>query len=254
MATRKTKTLGNVTTVTTIGTDKFIPITDSNGNVTKVSLASLKSALLGGIDLEAVNDNVFIMYHRKSDNYPLAVKTSKWASLQNSGEIADGVLVMDGDKFIVVAPTEATLYWSSANVSGGGTTTSDRVTAFADFNGKQNTASQITHGECSGTSYAPGYCHSYSRANANGQGLTAGKWWLPSMGELMIIYANMKKINYALSLISGSSQLVENWYWSSTESSASTAWFLFLADGGAYNLYTKDTVQYRVRPVSAFIG
>lgn len=254
MATKKTKTLGNVTTVTTIGTDKFIPITDGNGNVTKVSLASLKSALLGGIDLEAVNDNVFIMYHRKSDDFPLAVKTSKRTSLQNSGEIADGVLVMDGDKFIVVAPTEATLYWSSADVSGGGTTTSDRVTAFADFNGKQNTASQITHSECSGTSYAPGYCHSYSRVNANGKGLTAGKWWLPSMGELMVIYANMKKINYALSLISGASQLVENWYWSSTEVSASYAWPLHLDGGGAGNWHTKSTTHYRVRPVSAFVS
>ena len=254
MTTRKTKTLANVTTVATIGTDKFIPITDSNGNVTKVSLASLKSSLLGGIDLETVNDNVFIMYHRKSDDFPLAVKTSKWASLQNSGEIADGVLVMDGDKFIVVAPTEATLKWSSSDVNGGGTTTSDRVTAFADFNGKQNTASQVAHNECSGASYAPGYCHSYSRVNANGKGLTAGKWWLPSVGELMIIYANMKKINYALSLISGSSQLVENWYWSSTEASASNAWNLNLNDGGAGNWNTKTTNQNRVRPVSAFVS
>lgn len=254
MATRKTKTLRDVTTVATIGTDKFIPITDGNGNVTKVSLASLKSALLGGIDLESVNDNIFIMYHRKSDDFPLAVKTSKWASLQNSGEIADGVLVMDGDKFIVVAPTEATLKWSSSDVSGGGTTTSDRVTAFADFNGKQNTASQITHNECSGTSYAPGYCHSYSRANANGKGLTAGKWWLPSMGELMVIYANMKKINYALSLISGASQLVEDAYWSSTEASASSAWLLYLNVGSAYYWGTKTTTQHRVRPVSAFVS
>lgn len=254
MTTRKTKTLRDVSAVATIGTDKFIPITDGNGNVTKVSLASLKSALLGGIDLEAVNDNVFIMYHRKSDDFPLAVKTSKWAALQNSGEIADGVLVMDGGKFIVVAPTEATLLWSSGAVSGGGTTTSDRVTAFADFNGKQSTANQITHNECSGTSYAPGYCHSYSRVNANGKGLTAGKWWLPSMGELMIIYANMKKINYALSLISGSSQLVENLYWSSTEASASGAWFLRLNDGIAGHGYTKPTYQGRVRPVSAFVS
>ena len=254
MATRKAKTLGNVTTVATIGTDKFIPITDSNGKVTKVSLASVKSALLGGIDLEAVNDNVFIMYHRKNDDYPLAVKTSKWAALQNSGEIADGVLVMDGDKFIVVAPTEATLLWSSGAVSGGGTTTSDRVTAFADFNGKQSTANQITHNECRGTSYAPGYCHSYSRVNANGKGLTAGKWWLPSMGELMVIYANMKKINYALSLISGASQLAENWYWSSTEASASSAWVLNLNDGSAFNWLTKATYQCRVRPVSAFVS
>lgn len=254
MATRKTKTLGNVATVATIGTDKFIPITDGSGNVTKITLANLKSALLAGMDLNAMNDGVFIMFHRNSDDYPLAVKPHKWASYQSSGEIAEGVLVVEGGKMLVVAPTEATLTWSSAAVSAGGKTTTDRLTALDDWAGKTSTAEQVKHSECNTTSYAPGYCHSYSRANANGKGLTAGKWWLPSMGELMVIYANMKKINYALSLISGASQLAENWYWSSTEASASNAWNLYLSDGLALNWGLKTTYQYRVRPVSAFVS
>ena len=74
------------------------------------------------------------------------------------------------------------------------------------------------------------------------------------MGELMVIYANMRKINYALSLISGASQLVENAYWSSTEASASLAWGLYLSDGGAGYWSTKATGQGRVRPVSAFVS
>ena len=97
-----------------------------------------------------------------------------------------------------------------------------------------------------------GFCASYERVNANGQGLTAGKWWLPSLGELMMIYANMRKINYALSLINGATQLAETWYWSSTEYSATYAWILFLFDGYAGG-YTKATYQGRVRPVSAFL-
>lgn len=259
MATRKTKTLANVTTVTTIGTDKFIPITDSNGNVTKVSLESLKSSLLGGIDLEAVNDNVFIMYHRKSDDYPLIVKPHKWTSLQNGGEIADGVAIVEGGKILVVAPTQATtkLTWSSGEVSGGGTTTWDRVTAFNDWNGKTNTQKQIAaskEGAVTNTaSYAPGFCNLYSRSNANGKGLTAGKWWLPSLGEMMMIFANMTKVNYALSLISGATQLVEDAYWNSTEASATNAWYLALSDGAANN-YAKASYQRYVRAVSAFIS
>ena len=254
MATRKTKTLGNVATVATIGTDKFIPITDGSGNVTKITLANLKSALLAGMDLNAMNDGVFIMFHRNSDDYPLAVKPHKWASYQSSGEIAEGVLVVEGGKMLVVAPTEATLTWSSAAVSAGGKTTTDRLTALDDWAGKTSTAEQVKHSECNTTSYAPGYCHSYSRANANGKGLTAGKWWLPSMGELMVIYANMKKINYALSLISGASQLAENWYWSSTEVSASFAWYMYLGDGSAATWALKAACQGRVRPVSAFVS
>lgn len=252
MATKKTKTLAAVTTVTTVNTSQTIPLTDASGNVTKISLANLKASLLAGIDLNGINDGVFIMFHRNSDNYPLMVKPHKWASYQNSGEIAEGVVVVEGGKILVVAPTETSLYWSSAAVSGGGKTTTDRLTALDDWTGKASTAAQIKHTECSSASYAPGYCAQYSRVNANGKGLTAERWWLPSLGELMMIYANMRKINYALSLIEGATQLAETWYWSSTESSATYAWYLGLGNGGAGN-GTKATYQYRVRAVSAFL-
>ena len=211
-----------------------------------------KGLLKAGIDLNAMYDGVFIMFHRKSDNYPLEVKPDKWASYQNSGEIAEGVMVVEGGKILVVAPTEATLYWSSAAVSAGGKTTTDRETALNDWTGKTSTAAQITHSECNTESYAPGFCASYSRVNANGQGLTAGSWWLPSLGELMMIYANMRKINYALSLINGATQLAETIYWSSTEYSAIYAWILTLGDGNAFGS-AKATFQYRIRPVSAFL-
>lgn len=249
---KKTKTLAAVTTVTSMSASQYIPLSDGSGNVTKITLANLKASLLGGLNLNAMNDGVFIMFHRKSDDYPLAVKPDKWASYQNSGEIAEGVMVVEGGKILVVAPTEATLYWSSAAVSAGGKTTTDRGTALNDWTGKASTAAQITHNECKTESYAPGFCASYERVNANGQGLTAGKWWLPSLGELMMIYANMRKINYALSLINGATQLAETWYWSSTEYSATYAWGLSLNDGNAFS-NAKATSQYRVRPVSAFL-
>lgn len=250
---KKTKTLGTVTTVTSMNTSQYIPLTDGSGNVTKITLANLKASLLAGLNLNAMNDGVFIMFHRKSDDYPLAVKPDKWASYQNSGEIAEGVMIVEGGKILVVAPTEATLYWSSAAVSAGGKTTTDRETALNDWTGKTSTAAQITHDECKTESYAPGFCASYERVNANGQGLTAGKWWLPSLGELMMIYANMRKINYALSLINGATQLAETAYWSSTESSAINAWSLYLSNGIAGG-NPKATHQYRVRPVSAFLN
>ena len=213
-----------------------------------------KGLLKAGVDLNSMNDGVFIMFHRKSDDYSLAVKPDKWASYQNSGEIAEGVMVVEGGKILVVAPTEATLYWSSAAVSAGGKTTTDRETALNDWTGKTSTAAQITHNECKTESYAPGFCASYERVNANGQGLTAGKWWLPSLGELMMIYANMRKINYALSLINGATQLAETWYWSSTESSAAYAWSLDLSNGSASRWGPKASGQGRVRPVSAFLN
>lgn len=256
---KQTKKLSTKTTVAQINaTDKF-PITDANGVVSLVTLATIKAAIMDGASLNAMYDGVFIMYHRKSDDYPLMVKPHKWTSIQSSGEIADGVVVVEGGKCLVVAPTESAskLTWSSAAISGGGTTTSDRVTAINDWNGKTNTAQQIAHSTSSAVtntaSYAPGFCNLYSRANANGKGLTAGKWWLPSLGEMMMIYANMTKINYALSLINGATQLVEDAYWTSTEGSATSAWFLLLSSGGAGS-GTKASFTGRVRAVSAFIA
>ena len=259
MAVKKTKKLSGRETVTTINNDQKFPVTDTNGKVTLISLANLKTALLAGMSLNGLYDGIFIMYHRKNDDYPLMVKPNKWTSLQKSGEIADGVVVVEGGKILVVAPTESTygLTWSSAAISGGGTTTFDRVTAMNDWSGKANTAAIIKASKADAvtntTQYAPGYCNLYSRVNVNNEGLTAGKWWLPSLGEMMMIYANMTKINYALSLITGATQLVEDWYWTSTESSATRAWYLRL-NYGTGNWTTKASSTVRVRAVSAFIS
>ena len=182
-----------------------------------------------------------------------------WTAQQIAGEIADGVVVVEGGRLLVVAPTESPtrLYWSSAAVAGGGFTTTDRVAAYNDWTGKTSTAAQVaasTAGAITNTaSYAPGFCNLYSRTNANGQGLTAGKWWQPSIGELMMMYANFNKINYALSLITGAELLFRDAYWSSSELGSPDAWNLILSVGIMYN-YTKATYQYRVRAVSEFIS
>ena len=256
--TKQTKKLSAQTTVTTVADGQKIPMTDALGNVTLIALADLKNAIIGGIKLNGIEDGIFIMYHRKSDSYPLMVKPHKWPATQTSGETADGVVIVEGGKCLVVAPTESgsSLNWSSAAISGGGVTTSDRIAAIADWAGKTNTAAQIAASGSTVTntaSYAPGFCNLYSRLNANGSGLPAGKWWLPSMGEMMMIYANMIKVNYALSLISGATQLVEDAYWTSTETSATIAWLLILAYGGMFS-GTKAAGAHHVRPVSAFIS
>lgn len=232
-------------------------IVGASGN--RIKVESLRPAILGDVNLELIMSNIFIMCHRKRDNFPLMVKPHKWASLQSSGEIADGVVIVEGGKVLVVAPTEADsagILWSFASVSGGATTTSDRVTAMNDWNGRANTTAIIAASSSSAVTntaaYAPGFCNLYSRVNANGYGLTAGKWWLPSAGEMMMIYANMTKINYCLSLISGATQLLENWYWTSTEHSAMNAWYLDLGNGHLH-VTVKGKARVGVRPVSAFI-
>lgn len=75
--------------------------------------------------------------------------------------------------------------------------------------------------------------------------------YIPSLGELYFMLAHFTRINAALEAVGGE-PLHNDWYWSSTQYSATTAWYLGLDDGSAYR-YTKATTQYRVRPVSAFL-
>lgn len=248
-----------------IKTRKISDWLSANGQaVTNASKATMEDAIRA--DIGQLYDGVFIMFHRKSDNIPLAVRLSEWASYQNNGEVAEGVLLIEGGRHLVIAPTEGVdKKWSSKPVSSsdtsgsvqitGVTTTGDRITALNDFAGRANTTAIINGSTSSNVTdtdaYAAGFCNRYSRTNANGEGLTAGRWWLPSEGEMAMILANFDKINYALSKISGATQLQNAWYWSSTQISATSAWTLNLHDG--YVRYYDKFNQIRVRPVSAFL-
>lgn len=264
------KTLKTVNAVTTVNSNQTFPLVDSNGNITRITLDALREVVTGGLDLNAIEDGIFIMYHRTSDGYPLMVKPHQWPSIESGGEVADGVVIFEGGRHLVVAPTQAdALPWASAAVQADSpnygnddnyaaeVSGNNRLAAMLDFNGRQHTdaaikASSSAH-VTNTVSYAPGYCRAYSRANSKGKGLTAGYWWLPSVGELLIMYANKLKINYALSLIKGAQLLDSSWYWSSTEGSSADAWRLYFSGGYLYGWNAKVQYKGRVRPVSAFL-
>lgn len=252
-----------------IQTKKISAWLSANGQaVTNASLNTMKPYLEK--NMAQMYDGVFIMYHRANDGYPLMVAPAQWPSLEAGGEIADGVVIFEGGRHLVVAPTQAdALPWSSAEVQADSpnygnddnfaaqVNGNNRLAAMLDFNGRQHTDAAIKASSdahvTNAAAYAPGYCKLYSRANSKGEGLTAGYWWLPSAGELLMMYANKAKINYALSLIKGAQQLDTNWYWSSTEGSPANAWDLSFGVGylGSWGNKVKDKIH--VRPVSAFL-
>ena len=80
----------------------------------------------------------------------------------------------------------------------------------------------------------------------------ADDWYIPSLGELHRIFINKKAINAALEFAKGD-KLQDRWYWTSTESSATTAWRLSLDGGGTNRWRAKASDTGRVRAVSAFI-
>ena len=77
------------------------------------------------------------------------------------------------------------------------------------------------------------------------------KEYIPSLGQLYFILAHFREINGALNAVGGD-PLQDLWYWTSTEYSATDAWYLGLDYGDALS-YTKAANQYRVRAVSAFL-
>ena len=254
------KNLNALPTVSTLGSTRSLIVTDdSSGKGYRMSKVNLKSEL-GSISIDDVMDNVFIMCHRYEtvgdkpsvDNYPTCWRPSEWASREAKGEVATGVLLIDGGRKLVIAPTEKTSTWST-NTLLCGTAQNDRLLTQELYNGKENCKKILTNATMAaeGDASAVGWCNAYERVNAGGKGLKSGAWWLPSLGELYLIFANYTKINYALSKISGATLLSKNSYWSCTENSATSAWGLSFTYGGQYN-NSKSGNQIRVRPVSAF--
>ena len=74
--------------------------------------------------------------------------------------------------------------------------------------------------------------------------------YIPSLGEMLFVFLNRKAINEALEAVGGTS-IDGVWYWTSTEYSATLAWYLYLRHGTASS-GTKASGAYRVRAVSAF--
>lgn len=216
--------------------------------------------------LRAATDGCFVTYHRKSDNFPLAVPYQSWPALEQAGEVADGVLVLiDGQAPIIVAPTQTNLKWSKNAIAVNADTGGDYTKAYVDYTGKTRTAAIMAKGvelfgenEEEWTQYAPAWCNAYDRSYNKGDeagtmiGIGAGKWWLPSIAELLTIWKHKYAINLCLSVISGASQLSESWYWSSTEYSATCAWTLDLDAGSLNHWNGKVQGSGYVRAVAAF--
>ena len=79
--------------------------------------------------------------------------------------------------------------------------------------------------------------------------LEAGQY-IPAVGEMYLIYLHKKALNEALESVGGE-PIADDWYWTSTEGSATGAWFLSIGNGYIAN-DAKAMNVHHVRPVSAF--
>ena len=154
-------------------------------------------------------------------------------------EDAMGVLLVQGERSIIIAlrdcndgkETTLTKQKDPSNLKGNYIDTC--IDAVADWNGQKNTEHLKAVGLSDNISLSDG-------------------WYIPSMGEMLLIFTHRKEVNAALEK-AGGQPIADDWYWTSTECSATNAWLLNLNDGAMLS-NPKATYTFRVRPVSAFIS
>lgn len=148
-----------------------------------------------------------------------------------------GIGVKQGDRAVMVALRDAANGKDITLTANEDTTDYDGyipeyIDAVADWNGKANTD------------------HLREIGLNPAINLKDGEY-IPSVGEMYLIYTHRKEINAALRHVGGQ-EIPGEWYWTSTEYSAAYAWYLGLSDGGLAYWGTKASNKFRVRPVSAF--
>lgn len=229
----------------------YVIVTLADGTEKKMTKAQLAAVMAKTGDELDINkeamDGIYILYKKAADSYHRLSSVFDWPALQTSGEVADGVLVWQGDKWLVIAPNcSAAVNWAASQAAVvTGYSTSDKAEALARWEGKTRTATAVAAlGSTNIEGKALGYVNSYSHGS-----IAAGSWWLPSLGELLFIYANKNRINKALALITGANLLPDSAHWSSTEGSAAHAWYLNFGTGTVYS-HNKSTNSGIARPVA----
>lgn len=162
-----------------------------------------------------------------------------------------GVWICEGGKTLVIPKSGiATMQWSTANISGGSGIVSVGAIA-ADLAGKTKTAT--IYSTLGSDAPAAKYCLEYAPTGLESDAYYGtGKWWLPSAGELLMIFSHIQEVEYMLSLINGASLMgSDNRYFTSTEFTREKAWFLRAASLGFYCVSTAKSDSYKVIPVTS---
>ena len=194
-------------------------------------------------ELTSKSDGVFIIDGVYILHETLGVKMVKgWNSKNNDGVV--GILLVEGDHQIVVALEDSpeNLHWSTKREIVN-QSVEELEDAESDLNGEYYC--QKLNSPDFPAAY---YCLNYRKGGRS--------WYLPSSGELWLIYNHLEEIQNALSIVGGQ-KFDTNWdegvpvYWSSTESNATGAWTLHL-NIGHLDWYGKVIISNKVRPVSKF--
>ncbi len=131
---------------------------------------------------------------------------------------------------------------ATINVETGQPATWVSEGAISDFHGKAHT-SQL--GKNASNYPAGGYCYQYSTS-----GKSAGEWYLPSAGELTLLWELHKTGIICNDKQDCFSDFSRAGYWSSSEHSIESAWYLNFVSGTI--VANSKASSYSTRPVAQF--
>lgn len=227
------------------------------------TITTLQTYLVSEINKIRVADSCFILCIRKNntDEYKL-VPWWEWSSHAIMYQAIGIAIMTDGQSPLVVSLEEYLAKWSSlanslfpSNYSNA--QTYNKACLLYDGNANTNTwmygeAAEIDRTEGNSLTFAPSICFNYSQTiqKENGTSVTVGKnkWWLPSFGELALIWKHRHAVNQCLSIIEGATQMSILNYFSSSECDAEHVLALHF-DSGLHIKLSKNTTSL-VRPVT----
>jgi hypothetical protein len=208
-----------------------------------------------------VEENKVVFYMPKSEEPAVApvgasiygldgkfYSVDEWTASGKSNSDAVGVAVSDGEHSFVIHPTAdpGVTKWSSSQVvTIDGVVNVNYTDAKSDFAGEANTAAILAAVQAGTIEDAPAaqYCAGITFANGK-------KGYLPSAGELLMVYSVLKDINSCMTTLGGIEiDMRSKRYWSSTQNWAINAiywdWYKLNFDA----IGKKNT--YHVRAVAA---
>ena len=97
----------------------------------------------------------------------------------------------------------------------------------SDFNGKTNTGYIVAS---SSDAQDMGTVLKNFNESTDGQNQGKSDWYIPACGQLSLIYMNMNDLNTVLNAIGGK-PLSDSSYWSSSEYSSNSAWYVYFYSG-----------------------
>ena len=208
------------------------------------------------------DSNLFIVIKGSASWLPVEFcRLKEWLELYAKNKESakpSGIAIVTGTKTIIVSLTETNTPFGSTVTYTGSRFKSSNKEAITDYSGEENTTDIVNNSyNLADSQPAISFCNTYSSND-----ISSGNWWLPSLGELMIIASHYYQINNYLKIIASKYTTSElevkiiggTEYWSSTLDKNSNAFTVEMVSGAIFKKpRTTTTNSNKVRPITTFI-